>query len=231
MPGGQGEDERVRCDWSLAGSERLRAYHDEEWGVPVRDDRQLFAKLVLDGAQAGLSWQTILHRQEGYLRAFHGLDPERMARYGAGDEARLLADPGIIRNRAKIRSAIGNARAFLALQAAEGSFAEWLWAFVDGEPVRNAWRRQSQIPAETPLSQAISKELRRRGFSFVGPTIVYAYLQAVGVVDDHLVSCFRHRELREGAPERSATRATRRATKVTRKGTKKAATKGRGSAR
>ena len=215
------EDRRPRCDWSVAGSDRLRAYHDEEWGVPVRDDRQLFAKLVLDGAQAGLSWQTILHRQEGYLRAFHGLDPERMARYGARDEARLLADAGIIRNRAKIRSAIGNARAFLALQAAEGSFAEWVWAFVDGEPVRNAWRRQSELPAETPLSQAISKELRRRGFSFVGPTIVYAWLQAVGVVDDHLVSCFRYRELRAGAPRRTAKGTTKRTTKRSTKGTTK----------
>ena len=215
------DDGKARCDWSTAGSERLRAYHDEEWGVPVRDDRQLFAKLVLDGAQAGLSWQTILHRQEGYLRAFHGLDPERMARYGARDEARLLADAGIIRNRAKIRSAIGNARAFLALQAAEGSFAEWVWAFVDGEPVRNAWRRQSELPAETPLSQAISKELRRRGFSFVGPTIVYAWLQAVGVVDDHLVSCFRYRELRAGAPRRTAKGTTKRTTKGSTKGTTK----------
>ena len=202
MPGGQGDDGRVRCDWSLSGSERLRAYHDDEWGVPVREDRALFAKLVLDGAQAGLSWQTILHRQEGYLRAFHGLDPARMARYAARDEARLLADPGIIRNRAKIRSAIANARAYLALQEAEGSFSEWLWAFVDGEPVREVRRRQSDIPAETPLSQAISKELKRRGFSFVGPTIVYAWLQAVGVVDDHLVSCFRHAELRGQGPKR-----------------------------
>ena len=178
--------------------------------MPVRDDRALFAKLILDGAQAGLSWQTILHRQEGYLRAFHGLDPERMARYGARDEARLMADEGIIRNRAKIRSAVGNARAFLALQEAEGSFAEWLWAFVDGEPVRNVRRRQSDIPAETPLSRTISKELRGRGFSFVGPTIVYAWLQAVGVVDDHLTSCFRHAELRGGgARRRAAGRSTR----------------------
>jgi DNA-3-methyladenine glycosylase I len=225
MERGSVEDGRPRCDWSLAGSERLRAYHDEEWGVPVRDDRQLFAKLILDGAQAGLSWQTILHRQEGYLRAFHGLDPERMARYGARDEARLLADPGIIRNRAKVRSAIGNARAFLALQAAEGSFAAWLWAFVDGEPVRNSWRRQTELPAETALSQTISKELRQRGFSFVGPTIVYAFLQAVGVVDDHLVSCFRHRELREGAPARTTKGAARRPTRRTAKRTTKPTTK------
>jgi DNA-3-methyladenine glycosylase I len=200
------DDDRTRCDWSVSGSERLRAYHDEEWGVPVRDDRALFAKLILDGAQAGLSWQTILHRQEGYLRAFHGLDPERMARYGARDEARLLADPGIIRNRAKVRSAIGNAKAFLALREAEGSFSDWLWGFVDGEPMRNAWKRQSQVPAETPLSQAISKELRARGFTFVGPTIVYAYLQAVGVVDDHLVSCFRYEGKHRPPARRRATK-------------------------
>ena len=206
MESSQPDDRRARCDWSLGGSERLRDYHDEEWGVPVLDDRQLFAKLILDGAQAGLSWQTILHRQEGYLRAFHGLDPERMARYTARDEKRLLADPGIIRNRAKVRSAIGNARAFLALRGTEGSFSEWLWAFVDGEPVRNAWKRKSQVPAETPLSQAISKELKARGFTFVGPTIVYAYLQAVGVVNDHLVSCFRYEACGRAPAKRRATR-------------------------
>jgi DNA-3-methyladenine glycosylase I len=188
---GLASDGQPRCDWASGGNERMRRYHDEEWGVPVHDDRQLFAKLVLDGAQAGLSWQTILDRQEGYRRAFDGFDPVRMAAYGEADQARLLADPGIIRNRAKVRSAIGNAHAFLRLQEEEGSFARWLWAFVGGEPVRNRWRRQSQVPAETPLSQAISKELRRRGFSFVGPTIVYAWLQAVGVIDDHLTGCFR----------------------------------------
>lgn len=183
-----------RCPWPGADA-RMCAYHDHEWGVPVRDDRQLFAKLVLDGAQAGLSWKTILHRQEGYLRAFDGLDPERMAAYGDSDVARLLADPGIIRNRAKVRSAIANARAFLRLRDEEGPFADWLWAFVDGRPVQNAWRESREVPAVTPLAERVSRELRRRGFSFVGPTIVYAYLQAVGVVNDHLVSCFRHAEL------------------------------------
>jgi DNA-3-methyladenine glycosylase I len=173
----------------------MLAYHDEQWGVPVRDDRQLFAKLILDGAQAGLSWSTILDREEGYRRAFHGLDPERMARYGDADVARLLADPGIIRNRAKVRSAIGNAGAFLRLRDEEGSFSAWLWQFVGGRPLANRWRRAAQRPAETPLSQTISKELKRRGFSFVGPTIVYAYMQAIGMVNDHLVACFRHYEV------------------------------------
>jgi DNA-3-methyladenine glycosylase I len=202
-------DEPVRCQWSLTGSDRMLRYHDEEWGVPVRDSRQLFAKLILDGAQAGLSWQTILHRQEGYLRAFDGLAPERMAAYDEGDQARLLADPGIIRNRAKVRSAIGNARAFLRLEATEGSFARWLWAFVDDQPVQNRWRRQAQVPAETPLAQTVSRELRQRGFSFVGPTIVYAWLQAVGVVNDHLVGCFRYPQLVAPAASRTAKRSKR----------------------
>ncbi len=184
-----------RCDWVANASPRMLAYHDEQWGVPVRDDRQLFAKLILDGAQAGLSWSTILDREPGYYRAFHGLDPERMARYGERDVARLLADPGIIRNRAKVRSAIANAAAYLRLRDEVGSFADWLWAFTGGAPVPNRWRRAAQRPAETPLSQAVSKELRRRGFSFVGPTIVYAFMQAVGMVNDHLVTCYRHAEV------------------------------------
>jgi DNA-3-methyladenine glycosylase I len=190
-------------------TERMVAYHDEQWGVPVHDDRQLFAKLVLDGAQAGLSWSTILAREEGYFRAFHGLDPRRMARYGERDVARLLADPGIIRNRAKVRSAIANARAFLKLQEDEGTFSRWLWAFVDGRPVVNRWRRTTQVPAETPTSQAISKELRKRGFTFVGPTIVYAYMQAIGMVNDHLVDCFRYAELDE-LPKRGTRRTARK---------------------
>jgi DNA-3-methyladenine glycosylase I len=188
------DDGRPRCAW-CGGSLRMRAYHDVQWGVPEHDEQRLFAKLILDGAQAGLSWSTILEREEGYRRAFHGLEPARMARYTARDEARLLADPGIIRNRAKVRSAIGNAKAFLRLREQEGSFARWLWAFVDGEPVKNRWRRSAQIPAETALSKTVSKELKARGFTFVGPTIVYAYLQAIGVVNDHLVTCFRHAEL------------------------------------
>ena len=188
------EDGRPRCAW-CGGSLRMRTYHDQQWGVPERDEQRLFAKLILDGAQAGLSWSTILEREDGYRRAFHGFDPERMARYTARDEARLLADPGIIRNRAKVRSAIGNAKAFLRLREEEGSYDRWLWRFVDGEPVRNRRTRRGKIPAETPLSRRISKELRERGFTFVGPTIVYAYLQAIGMVNDHLVDCFRWAEL------------------------------------
>ena len=190
------------------------AYHDEQWGVPVRDDRQLFAKLILDGAQAGLSWSTILAREEGYYRAFHGLDPARIARYGEKDVARLLADPGIIRNRAKVHSAIANARAYLQLCEGEGSFADWLWRFVDGTPVKNRWRHTKQVPAETPLSQAVSKALRERGFTFVGPTIVYAFMQAVGMVNDHLVTCYRHAEVEalagDTAPAKPARRKTSR---------------------
>ena len=189
------EDGKRRCAWVGNASPRMVAYHDEQWGVPVRDDRQLFAKLILDGAQAGLSWSTILAREEGYYRAFHGLDPARIARYGEKDVARLLADPGIIRNRAKVQSAIKNARAYLKLREEEGSFAGWLWRFVDGTPVKNRWRNTKQVPAETPLSQAVSKALRERGFTFVGPTIVYAFMQAVGMVNDHLVTCYRHAEV------------------------------------
>jgi DNA-3-methyladenine glycosylase I len=165
--------------------------------VPVRDDAQLYAKLVLDGAQAGLSWLTILKRREGYERAFEGLDPEVIARYGERDMERLLADPGIIRNRQKVASAIGNARAYLELREELGSFSEHLWSFVDGEPLVNRFRRIGEVPAETEISRALSKDLKSRGFSFVGPTIVYAFMQAVGMVNDHLVSCFRHGEVLE----------------------------------
>lgn len=192
-------DARVRCEWAL-GHPLLTGYHDEEWGVPVRDDRELFEKLVLDGAQAGLSWLTILKRREGYRRAFHGFDPERIAAYGEEDVARLLADPGIIRNRQKVRSAIGNARAYLALRDELGSFSGYLWGFVDGRPVVNRPRRVADVPAETETSRRLSKDLRARGFSFVGPTIVYAFMQAVGMVNDHTVDCFRQREVHPASP-------------------------------
>jgi len=182
----------LRCPW--AGTDPLYvAYHDGEWGVPSRDDRHLFEMLVLEGAQAGLAWITVLRKREGYRKAFAGFDPSRVARFSPRDVERLLADPGIVRNRLKVESAVGNAKAFLALQAEAGSFAAWLWGHVDGMPVRNAFRQMRDVPAKTPLAEALSKELRRRGFRFVGPTIVYAYLQAVGVVNDHLVSCPRHR--------------------------------------
>ncbi|HSL84742.1 MAG TPA: DNA-3-methyladenine glycosylase I, partial [Thermoanaerobaculia bacterium] len=170
------------------------------WGVPVRDDRELFEKLVLDGAQAGLSWLTILKRREGYRRAFHGFDPERIAAYGEEDVARLLADPGIVRNRQKVRSAIGNARAYLELRDELGSFADYLWSFVDGRPVVNRPWREADVPAETETSRRLSKDLRARGFSFVGPTIVYAFMQAVGMVNDHTVDCFRQREVHRASP-------------------------------
>ena len=167
-------------------------YHDEEWGVPVHDERTHFEFLVLEGAQAGLSWTTILNKREAYRRAYRGFDPQVVARFTARSVARLLADPGIVRNRLKIESSIRNARAFLAVQEQFGSFDRYLWGFVDGRPVVNRWRQLSQIPASTPLSDRVSKDLKQRGFSFVGTTIVYAHLQAVGVVNDHLVSCFRH---------------------------------------
>ena len=184
--------ESLRCPW--AGTDPLYvAYHDDEWGVPSRDDRHLFEMLVLEGAQAGLSWITILRKRESYRKAFAGFDPAKVARFGPKDVDRLLGDAGIVRNRLKIESAIDGAKAFLALQKEAGSFSSWLWAHVGGRPVRGAFREMREVPAKTSLAEAISKELRKRGFRFVGPTIVYAYLQAVGVVNDHLVGCPRHR--------------------------------------
>jgi len=183
-----------RCAW--AGTDPLYvAYHDEEWGVPCHDDRRLFEMLVLEGAQAGLAWITILRKREGYRRAFDGFLPERVARYGEAERARLLADPGIVRNRLKVDAAIGNARAFLDVVGSHGTFDRYLWDFVDGRPLVNRWREQAQVPASTPLSQRLSRDLRRRGFRFVGGTICYSFMQAVGMVNDHLVGCFRHRQV------------------------------------
>ncbi|MBK6769990.1 MAG: DNA-3-methyladenine glycosylase I [Ardenticatenales bacterium] len=184
----------VRCQWSGTDVDYVR-YHDTEWGVPVHDDRKHFEFLILEGAQAGLSWLTILRRREGYRRAFADWDANAVARYGDADAARLLGDSGIIRNRAKIAAAIGNARAFLDVQAEFGTFDAYLWRFVDGRPVQNAWRSMAELPAETPASQALSRDLKARGFKFVGPTIVYAHMQAVGMVNDHTVDCFRYRVL------------------------------------
>jgi DNA-3-methyladenine glycosylase I len=167
-------------------------YHDEEWGVPVHDERKHFEFLILEGAQAGLSWTTILRKREGYRTAYRGFDPEAVARFSEKSVTRLLSDPRIVRNRAKIESSIRNARAFLGVQKEFGSFDRYLWGFVDGKPVVNRWTELSQIPASTPLSDRVSKDLKQRGFSFVGTTIVYAHLQAVGVVNDHLLGCFRH---------------------------------------
>ena len=183
-----------RCDW--CGTDPLYvAYHDEEWGVPLRDERKLFEFLILDGAQAGLSWRTILHKRENYRRAFDGFDAARMARYTPRKIESLLKDPGIVRNRLKVTSAVTNARAFLEFGKAGESFAEFLWGFVDGRPVQNRWRRLAEIPAHTPASDAMSKALQARGFKFVGSTICYAFMQAAGLVNDHLVTCPRHKEV------------------------------------
>jgi DNA-3-methyladenine glycosylase I len=168
------------------------AYHDEEWGRPLKDDGPLFEALILDGAQAGLSWITILKRREGYREAFDAMEPEKIARYGEKDIARLMENPGIIRSRRKIESAIGNAKAYLSMREQSGSFSQWLWNWVDGEPVIHRYKTQEEVPASTDLSKRIAGELKKLGFSFVGPTIVYAFMQAVGLVNDHLVSCFRH---------------------------------------
>ena len=186
----------TRCAW--AGQDPLYvAYHDEEWGVPVRDDRRLFEMLILEGAQAGLSWYTILKKREAYRRAFDGFDPERIARYDDSKVASLLQDPGIVRNRLKVRAAIGNARAWIEMRDSGVRFSEFLWDFTDGVPVVNAWTRLEDVPATTPVSEAMSKALRRRGFRFVGPTICYAFMQAVGMVNDHETSCFRWRACAE----------------------------------
>ena len=187
-------DPRPRCAWGTSDPLYL-AYHDAEWGVPLHDDRRLFELLNLEGAQAGLAWITILRKREGYRRAFEGWDPARIAGYGPDDEARLLADPGIVRNRAKVASVIGNARAYLSLTDTPGAFDAYLWSFVAGRPIVNEWRALGEIPAETDVSRALSRDLRSRGFSFVGPTIVYAFMQSAGLVNNHLVSCFRHAEI------------------------------------
>jgi DNA-3-methyladenine glycosylase I len=190
----------TRCPWPTT-DQPLLDYHDREWGVPVRGDEALFGKLILDGFQAGLSWTIILHKRESFLRAFDGFDPERMARYGAPRVRRLLADPGIVRNRRKVEAAIGNARAYLELRAAGEHFGALLWSFVDGAPKVNAWKTLGQMPSESRESRAMSKALLERGFRFVGPTICYAFMQAVGMVNDHVVSCYRHRELQRLAPK------------------------------
>lgn len=185
-----------RCEW--AGSDPLYvAYHDTEWGVPLRDERVLFELLTLEGAQAGLAWITILRKRDGYRRAFDSFDPAKVAAYGDDDVARLLGDAGIVRNRAKVAATIGNAQAWLRL-AEERSPAEHLWSFVGGAPIVNRFERLSDIPAETDASRALSRDLRARGFRFVGPTIVYAFMQSAGLVNDHVVGCFRHAELAAG---------------------------------
>jgi DNA-3-methyladenine glycosylase I len=186
-----------RCAWP--GSDPLYcAYHDEEWGVPLHDDRALFEFLVLEGAQAGLSWITILRKRDAYRKAFDNFDAARVARYGDEKIAALLQDAGIVRNRLKIEATVNNARRFLEVQAEFGTFDRFIWDFVDGEPRQNRWRRQADVPAQTKESDAMSKELKRRGFKFVGSTICYAHMQATGMVNDHTVECFRHKELASG---------------------------------
>jgi len=185
---------RERCPWPTKDP-LLLAYHDQEWGVPVHDERALFEFLILEGAQAGLSWTTVLRKREGYRAAFDGFDPERVAGYGPAKVAELLSNPGIIRNQAKVAAAISNAQAFLAVQREHGSFDRFIWSFVDGAPVHNAWTRLDQLPVTTPSAERLSRELKRLGFRFIGPTIVYAHMQATGMVNDHLVSCYRYREL------------------------------------
>jgi DNA-3-methyladenine glycosylase I len=179
-----------RCAWAQHDP-LMSAYHDEEWGFPERDSRALWEKLMLDGFQAGLSWITILRKRDTFREAFQGFDPEVVAQYDAADVARLLENPGIIRSRAKIEATIGNARAYLAMRDAGEEFSPFVWGMAGGEPIRNEWREIGEVPAQTPLSEELSKALKKRGFKFVGPVIVYAWMQAVGIVDDHLVTCFR----------------------------------------
>lgn len=185
-----------RCPW--AGKTVLyQRYHDEEWGAPVHDDRRHFEFMVLEGAQAGLSWETILRKREGYRQAFAGFDPVTVATFGEGDIERLVADPGIVRNRLKIVATIGNARAFLDIQSRHGSFDAFVWSFVGGRTIHNAWETLGEVPVFTPEAEGLSKELKRSGCRFVGPTVVYATMQACGLVNDHLVTCFRHSQLRQ----------------------------------
>lgn len=194
---GEAGDVLTRCAWAVTDPLYV-PYHDEEWGVPVRDDRLLFEFLVLEGAQAGLSWLTILRKREGYRSAFAGFDAAEVARFGQADVERLLTDPGIVRNRLKVESAITNAREFLRVQEEFGSFADYVWRFVDGETIHNEWRTMAEIPAKTAEAETLSCDLKKRGFRFVGPTICYAHMQATGMVNDHTVDCFRWAELKRG---------------------------------
>ena len=200
MKNKEGVKEPIRCTW--AKGERYILYHDEEWGVPVHDDRTLFEFLMLEGAQAGLSWSTILNKRENYRRAFEGFDPKCIARYDARKIKKLLNDPGIVRNKLKIASAVGNAKAFLRVQEEFGSFDRYIWQFVGGKTIVNPWKVR-KIPARTAESDAMSKDLKRRGFNFVGSTICYAFMQAVGMVNDHAPDCFRYKPLSKSHKPRS----------------------------
>jgi DNA-3-methyladenine glycosylase I len=185
--------QRTRCSWAVR--EDMWTYHDREWGVPVHDDRKHFEFLILEGAQAGLSWSTILNKREGYRRAFAGFDPEKVARFTPARIEKLLADPGIVRNRQKVECAVGNARRFLELVEERGSFDDYIWSFVGGKPLVNRWKQGSQIPATSRESDALATDLKKRGFKFVGSTVMYAHLQAAGLINDHLVTCWRWREV------------------------------------
>ena len=183
------------CEWALAGNDLYRRYHDEEWGVPARDDRRQFEFLTLESAQAGLSWACILNKREGYRRAFADFDPEKVARFTAKRIEKLLTDPAIVRNRLKVTAAVNNARKFLDVQEEFGTFNTYLWRFVDGRPIQNRWRHMKEVPPTSPQSDALSKDLKQRGFKFVGSTIVYAHMQATGLINDHLIGCFRHKHV------------------------------------
>lgn len=188
-------DSLKRCDWASTGGALDVEYHDTQWGLPTHDDRTLFEFLILEGAQAGLSWTTILKKREGYRRSFSNFDAAKVARYDRRRIERLLRNEGIIRNRLKIESAVSNAKAFLEIQQQFDSFDAYIWRFVDGKPIQNAWKRADEVPATTPISEAMSKDLKKRGFRFVGSTICYAFMQAIGMVNDHLVDCFRYQEI------------------------------------
>ncbi|MFZ5564547.1 MAG: DNA-3-methyladenine glycosylase I [Thermodesulfobacteriota bacterium] len=187
---------KKRCDWAGTDPDYIR-YHDTEWGVPVHDDKKLFELLVLEGAQAGLNWLTILRKRPAYRAAFDGFDPERVARYDSRKIERLMADPGIVRNRLKITAAVTNAKAFLKVRETFGSFDAYIWSFVNGRPVVNAWKTTKQLPARTAVSEAMSRDLKKRGFAFIGPVICYAFMQSAGLVNDHLVDCFRYHEVQK----------------------------------
>lgn len=191
--------ERSRCGWAAGTFPAYVRYHDEEWGVPVRDDRKQFEFLVLESAQAGLSWATILRRREGYRKAFAGFDPFKVSRFGKARVERLLRNPAIIRNRAKVEAAVNNARRFLEVQEEFGSFAAYIWGFTGGAPRINSWEADDEVPARSDESNVLAEDMRARGFRFVGSTILYAHMQATGLVNDHLVSCFRHREVQRSA--------------------------------
>jgi len=189
------KSEKSRCPWSHGVSDTYVNYHDREWGVPARDDATQFEFLILESAQAGLSWSTVLHKRDGYRRAFAGFDPVKVARFTPRKIEKLITDPAIIRNRLKINAAVTNAQAFLTIREEFGSFVDYIWGFVDGEPVLNRWRRQQDVPATSAVSDVLSRDLKQRGFKFAGSTIMYAHMQATGLVNDHLVDCFRYKEV------------------------------------